>query len=122
MESYKLGAMEARFAELIWDNEPIASGDLVKLCLKELEWKKSTTYTMLRRLCDRGIFKNSDGVVSSLIPKQEFHALQSERFIEDTFEGSLPKFLAAFITRKKLSQKEIDELQKLINQQKRERL
>lgn len=114
MEDYKLGAMETRFAELMWDNEPIASGDLVKFCEKELSWKKSTTYTMLRRLCERKIFQNKDGVVSSIISKQEFQALQSEQFLKETFDGSLPHFLAAFATRRKLSENEIDELQKLI--------
>lgn len=116
MEKYKLGIMETKFAELMWNNEPIVSGDLVKLCEKELSWKKSTTYTMLRRLCERGIFQNKSGVVSSLLSKQEFHALQSEKFIEETFDGSLPHFLAAFATRRKLSENEIDELQRLINQ------
>lgn len=115
LKGYKLGAMETRFAELIWNNEPIASGELVKLCEKELGWKKSTTYTMLRRLCERKIFQNQNGIVSSLMSKQEFHALQSEKFIDETFGGSLPKFLAAFSSRKKLSDKEIDELQDLIN-------
>ena len=118
LEDYKLGAMETKFAEIMWSNEPIASGDLVKLCEKELSWKKSTTYTMLRRLCQRNIFKNENGVVSSIISKEEFHALQSEQFIEETFDGSLPRFLAAFTTRKKLSEKEIDELQRLIKQSK----
>lgn len=120
MEDYKLGVMETRFAELIWDNEPISSGGLVKLCEKELAWKKSTTYTMLRRLCERGIFQNKDGMVSSLMNKQEFHALQSEKFVEETFAGSLPQFLTAFTLRKKLSEKEINELQKLIDEKRGE--
>ncbi|HBC93270.1 MAG TPA: BlaI/MecI/CopY family transcriptional regulator [Pelotomaculum sp.] len=119
MEDYKLGAMETKFAELMWDNEPIASGELVKLCQKELSWKKSTTYTMLRRLCERNIFQNKNGVVSSIITKQEFQALQSEQFVKETFGGSLPHFLAAFATRKKLSENEIEELQRLINQHRR---
>ncbi|NMA25849.1 MAG: BlaI/MecI/CopY family transcriptional regulator [Clostridiales bacterium] len=112
---YKLGVMETKFAELIWDNEPISSGELVKLCERELAWKKSTTYTMLRRLCDRGIFQNRDSTVSSLMTKQEFAALQSEKFVEETFDGSLPRFLAAFTLRKKLSEEEIDELKRLID-------
>lgn len=116
MVEYKLGVMEMKFADLMWDNEPIPSGDLVKLCEQELGWKKSTTYTMLRRLCQRNIFKNQDGLVFSILSKQEFHALQSEKFIEETFGGSLPQFLAAFSTRKKLTDKEIDELEKLIRQ------
>lgn len=120
MEDYKLGAMETKFAEMIWNNEPISSGELVKLCHKELTWKKSTTYTMLRRLCERGIFQNAGGMVSSLMSKQEFHALQSEKFVDETFAGSLPKFLAAFTLRKKLSEKEINELQKLIEEKRGE--
>lgn len=120
MKNYKLGVMETRFADLIWDNEPVSSGDLVKLCEKELTWKKSTTYTMLRRLCERGIFQNKDGIVSSLMSKREFNALQSERFVEETFDGSLPQFLAAFTSRKRLSEKEINELQKLIDEKRGE--
>lgn len=118
MSDYKLGAMETKFAELIWSNEPIPSGELVKLCEKELDWKKSTTYTMLRRLCERKIFQNNNSIVCSLITQQEFQALQSEQFVEETFDGSLPHFLAAFTTRKKLSDKDIAELQKLITQHK----
>jgi predicted transcriptional regulator len=116
MDECKLGAMETKFAELIWMNAPISSGDLVKLCEKALTWKKSTTYTMLRRLCDRGIFENKGGLVSVLMTKQEFIALQSERFVEETFDGSLPRFLTAFTLRKKLTGQEIDELQRLINE------
>lgn len=116
MSEYKLGAIESRFADLIWQNEPLTSTELVKLAERELNWKKSTTYTVLRRLCERGMFQNQNGTVTSLISKQEFYALQSEKFIEDTFSGSLPAFLAAFTTRKKLSEEEIDQLQKLIDQ------
>lgn len=119
MLDYKLGAMETKFAELIWVHAPISSGELVKLCGKELEWKKSTTYTMLRRLCQRNIFKNENGVVSSVMTKQEFQALQSEKFVEETFDGSLPQFLTAFTTRNKLSEKEIRELLELIERNRR---
>ena len=116
MADIRLGVIETRFADLIWENEPISSGELVKLCERELSWKKSTTYTILRRLCERGIFLNHKGTVTSLISKDEFHALQSQKFVEETFEGSLPKFLAAFSTRKKLSDDEINEMQKLIDE------
>ena len=116
MHDTKLGVVETHFADVIWNNEPISSGELVKLCEKELSWKKSTTYTILRRLCDRGIFQNINGVVTSLISKDEFNAAQSEKFVEETFNGSLPKFLAAFSTRKKLSDSEIEELKKLIDE------
>lgn len=116
MTDTKLGVVETHFADLIWDNEPISSGELVKLCEQELCWKKSTTYTILRRLCERGIFQNINGKVTSLLSKDEFNAAQSEKFVEETFDGSLPKFLAAFSMRKKLSNEDIIELQKLIDE------
>jgi len=116
MHDSKLGVVENRFADLIWNNEPISSGELVKLCERELSWKKSTTYTILRRLCERGIFQNVNGTVTSLISKDELNAAQIEKFVEETFDGSLPKFLAAFSTRKKLSDEEIEALQKFIDE------
>lgn len=116
---YKLGTIEARFADLIWNQEPVTSGELVKLCAKELGWKKSTTYTVLRRLCGRGIFQNQNGSVTALLSRQEFYALQSEQFVEESFGGSLPQFLAAFTARKKLTDSEIAELEKLIHQNRR---
>lgn len=119
MADYKLGAIETRFADLIWNNEPLSSRELVALCEKELNWKKSTTYTILRRLCERGIFKNKDGVVTSLITRTEFHSLQSEEFVEETFNGSFPQFLAAFTKRKKLSEQDIEELQRFIDENRR---
>lgn len=119
MADTKLGVVETHFADLIWDNEPISSGELVKLCEQELSWKKSTTYTILRRLCERGIFQNIKGTVTSLISKDEFNAAQSEKFVEETFDGSLPKFLTAFSMRKKLSNEEINELQKFIDEMRR---
>lgn len=119
MTQYKLGEVEACFANLIWDNEPLASGSLVELCMEKLSWKKSTTYTVLRRLCQRGIFRNEGGVVTSLIGKDEFAARQSEEFVDQTFDGSLPKFLTAFTSRKKLSGEEIEQLQRLIDESRR---
>ena len=110
----RLGEIEARFADIIWKNEPLHSRVLAELAEKELSWKKSTTYTILKRLCERGMFQNSNGMVTSLISKEEFHALQSEKFVDETFHGSLPAFLAAFGSRKKLSEEEIRELTKLI--------
>ncbi len=116
MEETRLGAIETRFAELIWRHEPLPSGELVKLCWEELSWKKSTTYTVLKKLCERGLFRNENGVVSAAISEEEFHAMQSEHFVEETFDGSLPAFVAAFSRRKKLSQEEIAALQALIDQ------
>ncbi len=119
MTDYRLGAMETRFAQMIWASEPVSSGELVKMCEKELSWKKSTTYTMLRRLCERGIFKNEGGTVTALMSEQDFAALQSEKFVEETFAGSLPRFLTAFTSRNKLSEKELAELQRLIDESRR---
>lgn len=116
MTVYRLGTVEMKFAELIWEREPLPSGELVKLCEKELGWKKSTTYTVLKRLCSRGFFQNTDGVVTSCISRENFQALQSEEFLEEAFQGSLPRFLAAFTSHKKLTDQEIAELQKLINE------
>ena len=116
MTEYRLAQGEAKFAELVWRHEPIASGDLVKLCEKELTWRKSTTYTVLKKLCERGIFQNDNSVVSSLIKKDEFYAGQSRRFVEDTFGGSLPKFLTSFIGGKKLTGKQADEIKRLIDE------
>lgn len=120
MSDLKLGAVESRFAEIIWQNEPVASGALVKLCEKELSWKKPTTYTVLRKLCEKGIFQNENGIVSSKIKKDEFYAMQSEQFVEETFEGSLPSFLAAFSKRKSLSKNDIAEIEKMIQAYKEE--
>ena len=115
MSDYRLGAIEARFADIIWEHQPLASAELVRLSLDELNWKKSTSYTVLKKLCDRGIFKNERSMVTSLISKEDFFALQSEKFVETTFEGSLPAFLAAFTKRKTLSQAEIEEIKEMID-------
>lgn len=111
----KLGLIESQFADIIWKNEPLASGELVRICAEKLEWKKPTTYTVLRKLCNKGIFQNEDGIVSSRISKEDYYAMQSEEFVNETFAGSLPAFLAAFTSRQKLSEDEIKELQDLID-------
>ncbi|MDD4592859.1 MAG: BlaI/MecI/CopY family transcriptional regulator [Parabacteroides sp.] len=118
MKVYKLPEREEKFADIIWKNEPIGSGDLVKLCEKEMNWKKSTTYTVLKKLCAKGIFQNENAIVSSLVKKDEYYSNQSIRFVEDTFGGSLPKFLTAFIAAKKLSEHQAEELKKLIDEHK----
>ena len=110
-----LGAAEARFADLIWSREPISSGELVKLAAAELGWKPTTSYTVLKRLCGRGLFQNRGGAVTSLLSREEFSARRSEQFVEETFDGSLPAFLAAFSSRKQLSESEIEELQARID-------
>lgn len=115
MAEYKLGEVESIFADIIWRNEPLSSRRLAELTEERLAWKRTTTYTVLKRLCDRGLFQNQRGTVSSLVSRSEFYAMQSEKFVEETFDGSLPAFVAAFGSRKKLSNQEIDELQKLID-------
>ena len=119
MADLGLGPVESRFAELIWDSEPISSTELVHLAERELEWKKSTTYTVLKRLCEKGIFQNEGGVVTSRLSREEYAARQSEQFVEETFSGSLPAFLTAFTRRKKLTEEEIDQLQRLIERNRR---
>ncbi|MCR4929655.1 MAG: BlaI/MecI/CopY family transcriptional regulator [Lachnospiraceae bacterium] len=116
MIDLELGVVQERFADIVWDNEPVASGELVKICEKELEWKKSTTYTVLRKLCEKGLFKNEDGIVTSLISKEEFYSAKSKQIVEDSYSGSLPAFVAAFISNKKLTAKEADEIQKMIDE------
>jgi len=114
MSDLKMGTAEARFADIIWANEPITSGQLAKIGATDFNWKKTTSHTVLNRLCERGLFKKENGVVTSLISRDEYYARHSEQYVEETFGGSLPAFLAAFGTRKKLSDKEIEELQRVI--------
>ena len=112
MSEIRLGAVESKFADIIWNNEPLRPVELEKLAEAELNWKRTTTLTILKRLCERGI-------ITSLISREEFYALQSEKFVNDTFEGSLPAFLTAFGSRKKLSDKEVEELKKVIDSMRR---
>ena len=115
MDEARLGPVEARFADLIWQNAPLSSGELVKLCAEELEWKKSTTYTVLKKLCDRGIFRNEGGLVTAVLSRQDFYANQSQRFVEDNFGGSLPSFLAAFASGRKLTNQDVTDIRKLLD-------
>lgn len=111
---FEIGIVQERFMDLIWKGEPIASGELVKLCEKELNWKKPTTYTVLRRLCEKGLLQNVDGIVTSLISRENYYSAKSERVIEDSYEGSLPAFVAAFLSRGKLTEREAEEIQGMI--------
>ena len=115
MDDMKLGVVESRFADIIWRHEPLPSRELVALCQAELNWKKPTTYTVLRKLCERGIFQNVDGTVSSVISREEFYAMQGEKFVAEAFQGSLPAFLAAFASRKPLSEQETAEIGRMID-------
>ena len=115
MEQLKLGESEYRFASIVWENEPLGSGELVRLCEQELGWKKSTTYTVLKKLCDRGIFQNENAVVTSLVKQEQVQKFESEQLMYKTFGGSLPRFITAFLNDKTLSKKEADELKRLID-------
>ena len=116
MNNYRLRNMELKFANLIWEHEPVSSRELVQLCEQKFSWKKSTTYTMLRRLCEKNIFQNNLGNVVSVLSQQEWFTKQSVGFVEETFNGSLPQFLTAFTRHKKLSKQEIVEIQKILDQ------
>jgi len=115
MAEIQLGVVEARFADIIWEREPVTSAELTKLAAKKLTWKRTTTHTVLHRLCEKGLFQNNDGMVTSLLSRQEFYARHSKKYVDETFEGSLPAFLAAFTSKKKLTAEEIAEIRKLID-------
>lgn len=115
MKDVKLGAVEGRFADIIWRHAPLSSGELVKICQEELGWKKSTTYTVLKKLCDKGIFQNQEGRITALVSREGFYAARSEKFVKDTFDGSLPAFIAAFTSRKSLSREEIAQIRHMID-------
>ena len=115
MKDLELGAVQERFADIVWKHEPIASGELAKICEKELKWKRPTTYTVLRKLCEKGLLQNREGTVVSLVSREEFYSAKSEQIIEDSWQGSLPAFIAAFISRKNLSEQEAEEIQKMID-------
>lgn len=114
MTEYRLGAVEARFADLIWEHEPLTTNELVKLCERELNWKRTTTYTVLKKLGGHGFFQRKERVVTSLVSREDYYAAQSERFVDETFEGSLPMFLAAFTKRRALTAEELDGIRGMI--------
>ena len=109
----EIGEVQERFANLVWDHEPIPSGQLVKLCEQELNWKKPTTYTVLRKLCEKGLCQNVNGVVSSVMSREQFASRRSEQFVDNAFHGSLPAFVAAFTAQKGLSAREAEEIQQM---------
>ena len=115
MEEMRLGEVESRFADIIWNNEPLTTRELVELCAHELNWKRTTTYTVLKKLSERGIFVSEDSVVRSLVKKDEFYSIQSERFVDETFSGSLPAFIAAFTSRKKPTKAELEQIRRMID-------
>ena len=119
MNEIRLGVIEARFADIVWKRAPLSTSELIEICKVEFDWKRTTTYTVLKRLSERGIFKNEGGTVTVLMTKEEFYALQSERVVAESFGGSLPAFIAAFTARKDLSEGEIAEIQAIIEKMKR---
>ena len=118
METLKLCESDYRFMTVIWEHEPLPSGALVELCAQKLGWKKSTTYTTLKKLCEKGFAQNENTVVTALIPREQVQAFESERFVERAFDGSLPSFLAAFLGGKTISHQEAAELKRLIDEHK----
>ena len=119
MDKTRLGAIESRFADIVWERAPLSTAELIKLCEAEFDWKRTTTYTVLKRLSERGIFKNDNGTVTALISKEEFYSMQSEKFVNESFGGSLPAFIAAFTSRQSLRDDEIAEIRAIIENMKR---
>lgn len=115
LEMKKLGLVEGKFCDLVWENAPLSTAELVKLCEKELNWKRTTTYTVLKHMIDRGLFENDNKTVRVLISRDEFYADQSMQYVSEQFEGSLPKFIAAFTSKSKLSREEAEELKRMID-------
>ena len=116
MDELRLGVVEARFADIVWEHAPLSTKELVSLCDKELNWKRTTTYTVLKKLCQRGLFRTENSTVTVAISKEELSAIQSEKFVDEAFCGSLPAFIAAFARRQALSEKDIQELQRIIGE------
>ena len=119
MDNLKLGLVEARFADIIWDSAPLSTAELVRICNEELEWKRTTTYTVLKKLCDRGIFHTENSTITVLISKDKFRAIQGQQFLEENYQGSLPAFVAAFTKQQSLSAKEAEEISKMLDDYRR---
>ena len=116
MTYYKLAEAESRFADLIWDNAPIHSPKLAQLATDVMKWKKSTTYTVLKKLCDKGLFRNEYALVTAVMTRDEYYAGQSVKYVDDTYGGSLPQFITSFVSNRKLIDKQADDIQRLIDE------
>ncbi len=112
---HRLGTVESRFADIVWSHAPVSTGELVKLCAAELHWKRTTTYTVLKKLGEQGLFRLENGTVTALVSREDYYASQSEQYVAETFDGSLPAFIAAFTRKKTLSRSEIDEIKRMID-------
>ena len=115
MKETGLGVVESRFADILWKNAPVETKELIKICEKELNWKRTTTYTVLKKLCDRQIFRVDDRIITAILTKEEFYAIQTQKYVESVYEGSLPAFIAAFTSRQKLSDGELSEIMAMID-------
>ena len=116
MKDTQMGVIESRFADMIWENEPVRTAQLVRMAEKEFGWKRTTTGTVIRRLCDKGIFLNTGSVITSLISREEYYAQKSVQYVEKTFSGSLPAFITAFTSGRKLTKQEADEICRMIRE------
>ena len=116
MAEIQLGVAESRFADMIWEHEPVKTSELVKLAEAAFSWKRTTTHTVVKRLCEKGLFVNTKGTVTSLMSRDSFYSMQSRRFVETSFDGSLPAFIAAFTKGKKLSAEEAAEIRRMIDE------
>lgn len=115
MPEMQMGAVEARFADIIWSRQPVTAAQLARFAEGELGWKKTTSYTVLKRLCEKGIFHNEKGVVTALVTREQFYAMQSEKFVQETYDGSLPAFIAAFTRRKAISPQDLAEIRRMLD-------
>lgn len=115
MTEIQLGVIEARYADMIWEHEPVTSSELVKMTAIEFNWKRTTAHNVLRRLIDKGLFRNENGVVTAVISRDEFYSMQSKKYVEDTFDGSLPAFIAAFMQNSEITEDEAEEIRKMID-------
>lgn len=116
MAEIQLGVIEAQFADMIWEHEPVTSSELVKLAAEAFTWKRTTTHTVLKRLCEKGLFQNNKGTVTCLMTRPQFYSLQSRQFVENTFDGSLPAFIAAFTKSNTLTPQEAEEIRRMIDE------
>ncbi|MCM1180940.1 MAG: BlaI/MecI/CopY family transcriptional regulator [Clostridium sp.] len=116
MAEIQLGVIEARYADMIWEHEPVTSSELVKMTAVEFNWKRTTAHNVLRRLIDKGLFRNENGMVTSVVSRDEFYSMQSKKYVEDAFDGSLPAFIAAFMQNTKITADEAETIRRMIDQ------
>ena len=115
MSDIQMGAVESRFADIVWKSVPIKTSELVKIAEREFSWKRTTTHTVIKRLCEKGLFVNNSGTITALMSREQYYSMQSMRVVQESFDGSLPAFVAAFISNKKLTAKEAEEIQQMID-------